>query len=631
MPARFRAARLALAAAVSVLVLLNGWVDEDAFIAFRTIDNFAQGYGLRFNVDERVQAYTHPLWMFAVAGLYSLTGEFSFSVLALSTLLAFVTAAVVLFGVERTPQGLALAAVVLAFSKAHVHWSTSGLENVLTHLLFACFMTAFLRSRDFRPATILLLSFLASLSILNRQDVALLLLPALGGAAMRGRSSRALVALGGGLLPVLAWELFSLLYYGFPFPNTAYAKLFPGISRAELAAQGGWYFASSLALDPVTILALALAIGLSAWARCSRLLLLGAGALAYEAYVLSIGGDYMSGRFLSAPAVFAALALGRVRIGAAAGFALAAIVALVALASPYPTVSPPLLRAETPPRLPLIDSHGIADKQRTFYPWTGFWTSLHRFEWPLPPVRRGHLERRIVSFRYALNDSLLRTPYEEHVSDDLGIVDPLLARLPVTPPWRIGHFRRRIPAGYASTLHQGRNRLCDPSLAELYDRIALVTRGPLFDRRRLVEIVRLNFRPGGWPAPVSEESRREAEEAARPVRSVDDPDFCSRAIDAPLSVVFPAVQHARRIRLWIEDGDDQEVRLWRGDKLVWSGTIRWTAPRPRTGNDLEFVEHAIELPPAASRTGFDRVLVMPPRDTNLGPDGQYVLGALRLD
>ena len=39
-----------------------------------------------------------------------------------------------------------------------------------------------------------------------------------------------------GFLPLLCWEMFALLYYGFPFPNTAYAKLSHGLPRGELLA-----------------------------------------------------------------------------------------------------------------------------------------------------------------------------------------------------------------------------------------------------------------------------------------------------------------------------------------------------------------------------------------------------------
>jgi hypothetical protein len=45
----------------------NAWICDDAYITFRTVDNFIQGYGLRWNIQERVQTYTHPLWMFLLS------------------------------------------------------------------------------------------------------------------------------------------------------------------------------------------------------------------------------------------------------------------------------------------------------------------------------------------------------------------------------------------------------------------------------------------------------------------------------------------------------------------------------------------------------------------------------------
>ena len=41
-----------------------------------------------------------------------------------------------------------------------------------------------------------------------------------------------------GLMPLILWELFSLFYYGFLFPNSAYAKAFTGFPR-------GWRRVSS--------------------------------------------------------------------------------------------------------------------------------------------------------------------------------------------------------------------------------------------------------------------------------------------------------------------------------------------------------------------------------------------------
>ena len=48
-------------AAYAILLVRTAWMCDDAFITLRTVDNFVQGYGLVWNVGERVQVYTHPL------------------------------------------------------------------------------------------------------------------------------------------------------------------------------------------------------------------------------------------------------------------------------------------------------------------------------------------------------------------------------------------------------------------------------------------------------------------------------------------------------------------------------------------------------------------------------------------
>ena len=53
------------------------------------------------------------------------------------------------------------------------------------------------------------------------------------------------------------WEAFSLFYYGFLFPNTAYAKLGTGIDGWESARQGLFYYLNSICLDPLTLLVIA--------------------------------------------------------------------------------------------------------------------------------------------------------------------------------------------------------------------------------------------------------------------------------------------------------------------------------------------------------------------------------------
>ena len=49
------------------------WVDEDAFINFRIIHNLLAGHGPVFNVGERVEVDSDPLWMFTLALVHAVT------------------------------------------------------------------------------------------------------------------------------------------------------------------------------------------------------------------------------------------------------------------------------------------------------------------------------------------------------------------------------------------------------------------------------------------------------------------------------------------------------------------------------------------------------------------------------
>ena len=80
-----------------------------------------------------------------------------------------------------------------------------------------------------------------------------------------------------------------------------------------------------------------------------------------------------------------------------------------------------------------------------------------------------------------------------HIIDQLGLCDPLLARLPSAAHWRIGHFYRGRPAGYRETIATGVNHLQDPRLIAYYNRLATITRGPILNWRRFQTIARMNL------------------------------------------------------------------------------------------------------------------------------------------
>ena len=43
-------------------ILIMAWVSDDSQITLRQVWNFITGHGITFNFEERVQAFTHPLW-----------------------------------------------------------------------------------------------------------------------------------------------------------------------------------------------------------------------------------------------------------------------------------------------------------------------------------------------------------------------------------------------------------------------------------------------------------------------------------------------------------------------------------------------------------------------------------------
>ena len=66
------------------ILLRTAWLSDDALITLRTVLNFTHGYGLTFNVAERVQTYTHPLWMLMLTGTYLVAGNVYYAAIGLS-------------------------------------------------------------------------------------------------------------------------------------------------------------------------------------------------------------------------------------------------------------------------------------------------------------------------------------------------------------------------------------------------------------------------------------------------------------------------------------------------------------------------------------------------------------------
>ena len=117
-----------LGVVIAFIMLRNAWLCDDAYITLRTVDNFVNGYGLRWNIAERVQSYTHPLWMLLLTPFYAITREAYFTPLAVSVVCSMLACTLLL----RHSVSLLSAVVVtvaLCLSKGFMDFATSGLEN----------------------------------------------------------------------------------------------------------------------------------------------------------------------------------------------------------------------------------------------------------------------------------------------------------------------------------------------------------------------------------------------------------------------------------------------------------------------------------------------------------------------
>jgi arabinofuranosyltransferase len=73
------------------------------------------------------------------------------------------------------------------------------------------------------------------------------------------------------------------------------------------------------------------------------------------------------------------------------------------------------------------------------------------------------------------------------------LTDPFLARLPAGSDWHVGHYRRKLPDGYAESILSDTIVIKDPDLAVYYGKLRMIVRGKIFSLDRLREIWRMNI------------------------------------------------------------------------------------------------------------------------------------------
>ncbi len=491
------------AATIAALLFLGivtrfGWTSDDSFISFRAAANLVTGNGLLSNPGERVQAFTNPLWTLLVAGPFWLTDDIYGSAIVLSLVCCLATA-VAIWRLHQGGWPAVWTLLLLSTSFAFVSFSTSGLENPLAHLLLVLFFATSIKE----PLAMGRLWLLGSLVILNRMDHALLVVPILLLSLIEPRRvalRRVLL----GLAPLALWLGFALVYYGFAYPNTAYAKLNVAIARSSLLAQGLSYLLDSLLTDLLVLPTLAMAVMGAIWARPrSRIALAyAAGIGSYVLYVCWVGGDFMSGRFLTAPFLLAVLLLSvtvHLHPRGALALAMVALFAGQRLLAPLPT--------DIANHCPVPPS-GIVDERACYVEHTGIAQNTRIKKYKTHAYYQDGLKQKAGKQRVVVSPLVGMGGFASgpgvHILDPFALTEPVLARIRFDAKvgWRPGHMGRTLPTGYLQSVEQGKNLVEDPCVRDLVSDIWLITRGPLFTRERWKAIVRRNVTTRSCDAPA---------------------------------------------------------------------------------------------------------------------------------
>jgi len=273
-----------------------------------------------FNLGERVEAYTSPAQIAAVALGRAVTfgmvriEDVTFAVgigAATAGLVLAMLGAMHLWGADDG-RSWALPVGALAFAAVPAAWdyATSGHEGGLSYLwIGASLWILARRAREVRAGLdprvdgpLRLLVVLGSGAMVRPEYllysislgvVWLLLHRGLAGSRVRAVAAMASVT--------VAYEIFRMGYFGLLLPNTAVAKLGAGLPP-------GWHYVNSFLqpyalVIPLLIVTVALATLLLQSGRIERAVVLAfvIPALIQVAYLIQIGGDYVNGRLLLPP------------------------------------------------------------------------------------------------------------------------------------------------------------------------------------------------------------------------------------------------------------------------------------------------------------------------------------------
>lgn len=234
------------------------FVQDDAYITLRYVQNFIDGNGLVFNIGERVEGYTNFLWVI-ILSLIGITAKiFSFQIdLALISQILSQLSGVALLVLSffftkrllsvkllvnnndpylRTLLFSLIPPLLISFSTPYLYWGVSGMESTLfTFLTLLSIYRYLFRKKDNLDPVFVTVSILNSL--LRPEGLLIFFLIVIHGKIISAlkvfkadhKSEQRFLSVHTKeiiyyVVPLILFFLFRFSYYGYLLPNTFYAK-----------------------------------------------------------------------------------------------------------------------------------------------------------------------------------------------------------------------------------------------------------------------------------------------------------------------------------------------------------------------------------------------------------------------
>ncbi|MEO8447750.1 MAG: tetratricopeptide repeat protein [bacterium] len=314
---------VALSVFFVIICINNKFIQDDAFISFRYIQNFVNGNGLVFNIGERVEGYTNLLWVLILSVFVSL----KINVESISQILSVLFGVAVIYmtyllsGLIRMREDLKgskkiksddndaqvnyfnlIPSVMLVCTGSFIFWAVSGMETTMFITFCLLGIYYYVKGRNSEAVNYKFPLFIV-LATLTRPEglyfFGLIMIHKLFLSIKEKKSEgikeffskNNILSYLVFIIPVILYFVIRYSYYGYLFPNTFYAKT--GSSSAYLTAGLEYFekfFTSYMLYGVVLLLPLYLLKKKENFFEISLFYLL---IIPFMLYVIYVGGDVL--------------------------------------------------------------------------------------------------------------------------------------------------------------------------------------------------------------------------------------------------------------------------------------------------------------------------------------------------